>query len=86
MSWMAGRFWSRSQRPTVADCTPSIAATSRCSRPRSKRHAFNRSPSVRGGLAGRHFGAVRRFRHSGNMANNPEGFEAAVSAFLLSEE
>jgi hypothetical protein len=29
---------------------------------------------------------VRHFRHSGNMANNPEGFEEALSGFLLSEE
>jgi hypothetical protein len=29
---------------------------------------------------------MRVFRHSGNMANNPEGFEEALSGFLLSEE
>jgi hypothetical protein len=29
---------------------------------------------------------MRRFRHSGNMANNPEGFEEALVGFLLSEE
>ena len=86
MSLIAGRFWFRSQRPTVAGRTPSIAATSRCSRPRCKRHAFNRSPSVRGGSEGLHFEEMRVFRHSGNMANNPEGFEEAVSGFLLAEE
>jgi len=29
---------------------------------------------------------MRLFRHSGKKANNPEGFEQAVSPFLLSEE
>jgi hypothetical protein len=29
---------------------------------------------------------VRLFRYSGKKANNPEGFEKAVSGFLLSEE
>jgi hypothetical protein len=28
---------------------------------------------------------MRVFRHSGKKANNPEGFEAALTAFLLSE-
>ena len=83
---MAGRLWSRSQRPYVAIRTPSISATSRCSRPRSKRHALNRSPSVRGGSAGLHFEVMRLFRYSGKKANNPEGFEEALSGFLLSEE
>jgi hypothetical protein len=32
------------------------------------------------------FGDVRLFRYSGKKANNPEGFEAALTAFLLSEE
>ena len=50
-----------------------------------QRHARSRSPSVRGGLASRFFGETRVFRHSGNMANNPKGFEEAVSGFLLSE-
>jgi len=86
MSLISGRLWSRSQRPTVAGRTPSIAATSRCSKPRSKRHAFNRCPSVRGGSEGRYFGATRVFRHSGKKANNPEGFEEALSGFLLAEE
>ena len=85
MSCVAGRLSSRSHRPYVARRTPSIAATSRCSKPRSERHAFNRSPSVRGGLAGLFFGETRVFRHSGNMANNPEGFEKAVTGFLLAE-
>jgi hypothetical protein len=26
------------------------------------------------------------FRHSGKKANNPDGFEEALSGFLLSEE
>ena len=86
MNWMAGRFCPRSQRPTVAGRTPSIAATSRCSRPRSKRHAFNRSPSIRGGSEGLDFGEMRLFRHSGKKANNPDGFEEALSGFLLAEE
>ena len=73
MNLIAGRFWPRSQRPTVAGRTPSIAATSRCSRPRSDRHAFNRSPSVRGASDGLHFEAMRLFRYSGKKANNPEG-------------
>jgi hypothetical protein len=85
MSFGAGRLSSRSHRPAVAGVTPSIAATSRCSRPRSRRHAFNRSPSVRGGLPGLVLGAVRRFRHSGNMANNREGFREAVTAFVLAD-
>jgi hypothetical protein len=29
---------------------------------------------------------VRLFRYSGKKANNPEGFEAALSGFLLAEE
>jgi len=29
---------------------------------------------------------MRLFRHSGKKANNPEGFEAALPGFLLSEE
>jgi hypothetical protein len=29
---------------------------------------------------------MRRFRHSGKKADNPEGFEEAVSGFLSSEE
>jgi hypothetical protein len=29
---------------------------------------------------------MRLFRHSGKKANNPEGFEEALSAFLLAEE
>jgi hypothetical protein len=29
---------------------------------------------------------MRVFRHSGKKANNPEGFESALSGFLLSEE
>jgi len=29
---------------------------------------------------------MRVFRYSGKKANNPEGFEEAVSGFLLSEE
>ena len=29
---------------------------------------------------------MRLFRYSGKKANNPEGFEKAPSAFLLSEE
>jgi hypothetical protein len=37
-------------------------------------------------LAGLFFGEARVFRHSGNMANNPEGFEEALSGFLLAEE
>jgi hypothetical protein len=82
MSLIDGRFWPRSQRPYVAGRTPSIAATSRCSRSRSQRHAFNRSPSVRGGWNGLHFEVMRLFRYSGN---NPEGFEAALTGFLLSE-
>jgi len=86
MSLMAGRFWSRSHRPYVAGRTPSRAAASRCSRPRSRRHALNRSPSVRGGLEGRIFGETRVFRHSGKKADNPEGFEAALAGLLLSEE
>ena len=32
------------------------------------------------------FADLRVFRHSGKKANNPEGFEEAVSAFLLAEE
>jgi hypothetical protein len=28
---------------------------------------------------------VRLFRYSGKKANNPEGFEEALTAFLLSE-
>ena len=83
MNLIAGRFWPRSQRPYVAGRTPSIAATSRCSRPRSKRHAFNRSPRVRGGSEGLHFEDLRVFRHSGKKANNPEGFRDAVTAFVL---
>jgi len=86
MNPIAGRFWSRSQRPYVAGLTPSIPATSRCSRPLSKRHALNRSPNVRGGLAGLFFGEMSVVRHSGKKANNPEGFEQALSGFLLSEE
>ncbi len=86
MSFVAGRLSSRSHRPYVAGRTPSTTATSRCSRPRPKRHALNRPPSVRGGSAGLSFGETRVFRHSGNMANNPEGFEEAVSGFLLAEE
>jgi hypothetical protein len=86
MNWMAGRFWPRSQRPTVAGRTPSIAATFRCSSPRSKRHAFNRSPSARGGSEGLHFEEMSVFRYSGKKANNPEGFAAALSPFLLAEE
>jgi hypothetical protein len=86
MNRIAGRFWSRSHRPYVAGCTPSIAATSRCSRPRSKRHALNRSPSVRGDSECLPFEEMRVFRHSGKKANNPEGFESALSGFLLSEE
>jgi hypothetical protein len=85
MSFVAGRLSSRSHRPYVARRTPSIAATSRCSRPRSKRHVFKRSPSVRGGSDGLDFEAMRVFRHSGKKANNPEGFEEALSGFLLSE-
>ena len=86
MNLIAGRFWPRSQRPYVAGRTPSIAATSRCVIPRSERHTFNRSPSARGGSEGLHFEAVRLFRYSGKKANNPEGFEEALSGFLLSEE
>ena len=85
MSLIAGRFWSRSQRPYVAGRTPSIAATSRCSRPCSERQTLKCSPSVRGGSEGLHFEAMRLFRYSGKKANNPEGFEAALTAFLLSE-
>ena len=85
MNLIAGRLWPRSQRPTVAGRTPSIPATSRCSRPRSERQALNRSPSVRGGSDGLHFEAMRLFRYSGKKANNPDGFEGALSAFLLSE-
>jgi hypothetical protein len=29
---------------------------------------------------------MRLFRHSGKKANNPEGFEEALSGFLLAEE
>jgi len=29
---------------------------------------------------------VRVIRHSGKKANNPEGFEKALSGFLLSED
>jgi hypothetical protein len=29
---------------------------------------------------------VRLFRYSGKKANNPEGFESALSGFLLAEE
>jgi hypothetical protein len=29
---------------------------------------------------------MRVFRHSGNMANNPEGFEEALASFILAEE
>jgi hypothetical protein len=29
---------------------------------------------------------MRLLRHSGKKANNPEGFEKALSGFLLSEE
>jgi hypothetical protein len=29
---------------------------------------------------------MRLFRYSGKKANNPEGFAAALSAFLLAEE
>jgi hypothetical protein len=29
---------------------------------------------------------MRVFRYSGKKANNPEGFESALSSFLLSEE
>jgi hypothetical protein len=29
---------------------------------------------------------MRLFRHSGKKADNPEGFEEALTAFLLSEE
>ena len=29
---------------------------------------------------------MRVFRNSGKKANNPEGFEEALSGFLLSEE
>jgi hypothetical protein len=83
MNLIAGRFWSRSQRPYVAGRTPSRAAASRCSRPRSKRHAFNRSPSVRGASEGLHFEAMRLFRHSGKKANNPDGFREAVTSFVL---
>jgi hypothetical protein len=36
-------------------------------------------------LAGLFFGETRVFRHNGNMTDNPEGFEEAVSGFLLSE-
>ncbi len=36
--------------------------------------------------AGLRFGDVRLFRYSGKKANNPEGFEEALSGFLLSEE
>jgi hypothetical protein len=86
MSLMAGRFWSRSQRPYVVGRTPRIAATSRCSRPRSERHDFSRSPSVRGGSDGLHFEVMRLFRYSGKKADNPDGFEEALSGFLLSEE
>jgi hypothetical protein len=86
MNLIAGRFWPRSQRPYVAGRTPRIAATSRCPRPRSERHAFNCSPSVRGASEGLHFGDVRLFRYSGKKANNPDGFEEALSGFLLSEE
>ena len=52
----------------------------------SKRHTFNRSPSVRGASEGLHFEAMRLFRYSGKKANNPDGFEEALSGFLLSEE
>ena len=64
---------------------PSIAATPRCSRPRPKRHALNRSPSVRGGSAGLHFEAMRVLRNSGKKANNPEGFRDAVTGFVLAD-
>jgi len=37
-------------------------------------------------LAGLFFGEMSALRHSGNMANNPDGFEAALAAFLLAEE
>jgi hypothetical protein len=33
-----------------------------------------------------HFGAVKRFRHRDKKANNPEGFEEALSGFLLADE
>jgi len=85
MNLIAGRFWPRSQRPYVAGRTPSRAAASRCSRPRSKRHALNRSPSVRGASDGLHFEAVRLFRYSGKKANNPDGFRDAVTAFVLAD-
>jgi hypothetical protein len=29
---------------------------------------------------------MRRFRYSGKKADNPEGFESALSGFLLAEE
>ena len=83
MNLIAGRFWPRSQRPYVAGCTPSIAAASRCSRPRSKRQAFSRSPNVRGGSEGLDFGDVRLFRYSGKKANWPDGFREAVTSFVL---
>ena len=85
MNLIAGRFWPRSQRPYVAGCTPSIAATSRCSRPRPRRQTLSRSPSIRGASDGLHFEAMRVFRHSGKKANNPDGFLEALTAFLLSE-
>jgi hypothetical protein len=37
-------------------------------------------------LAGLSFGELRVFRTSGKKADNPEGFEEAVSGFLLAEE
>jgi hypothetical protein len=37
-------------------------------------------------LAGLAFGETKVLRHSGNMADNPEGFEEALSGFLLAEE
>jgi hypothetical protein len=37
-------------------------------------------------LVGLIFDETRVVRHSGNMANNPDGFEAALSGFLFSEE
>jgi hypothetical protein len=41
---------------------------------------------VRGGLEGLAFGEMRLFRYSGKKADNPDGFEEALSGFLLSEE
>ena len=49
------------------------------------RHAFNCSPSVRGGSEGIHFEVPRVFLYIGKKTNWREGFRDAVADFVLAE-